>query len=541
VKSKSNLVRCMALIILVLVVQKLWALDPSIPEDALLYASFDLARDTNPKSFEADFAGGKRSGKPLTDNTEKVIEVDLHKTWNNIVYRCFPTGATNQAIAFEGAANIDPKRGAIGFWVKSAAGKSWTPGKTRKDVYVTLEGGGAVLSIISDKPETLTVDSTVSGSEKMEVPFKVSKDDWHFVLVSYDDGKAEIFLDGRASGTTDRVLLPSSVERIIIGQFGPGAATNKLLDEFMIFSRPMKLSDANRLYLTRGGVALRKMTSIVKTGRKISVDGIIDPDEWRDAAVITGMLKVKSANVFCVYGPAQVADDQGFFYLTYDDDYLYVAYYAPPPARIKDRSEIVAVMLQKTRFQHDADDCIIIFVQDQYPNGDSYKFAVNGADVTYDFTVGGINPGSKLSGINLAWEPGWRPRSVLNPEGWHVEAALPFADLEIPRPEPGDTWRMNFIRRWKQVKVQDDAWAFGIRTEDTKKHVAIPAGHIKFQGDEGVVVRVFGMHESGMPNMAFCSFGTFFWDGENFNSIINDKQRNYRGVLEAGCRQHALR
>jgi hypothetical protein len=31
--------------------------------------------------------------------------------------------------------------------------------------------------------------------------------------------------------------------------------------------------------------------------------------------------------------------------------------------------------------------------------------------------------------------------------------------------------------------------------------------------------------------MAYDQFGTEFWDGENFNSIINEKQRTYRGVL----------
>ncbi len=41
-----------------------------------------------------------------------------------------------------------------------------------------------------------------------------------------------------------------------------------------------------------------------------------------------------------------------------------------------------------------------------------------------------------------------------------------------------------------------------------------------------------GQHNSGMYNMAFCQFGTDFWDGENFNSLINDKQRTYRGVLD---------
>ncbi len=41
-----------------------------------------------------------------------------------------------------------------------------------------------------------------------------------------------------------------------------------------------------------------------------------------------------------------------------------------------------------------------------------------------------------------------------------------------------------------------------------------------------------GFHQSGTPNMAYEGFGTYSWDGENFNSIINEKQPTYRGVLD---------
>lgn len=39
------------------------------------------------------------------------------------------------------------------------------------------------------------------------------------------------------------------------------------------------------------------------------------------------------------------------------------------------------------------------------------------------------------------------------------------------------------------------------------------------------------IHSSGMPNMAYMAFCEVFFDGENLNSLINDRQQTYRGVL----------
>jgi hypothetical protein len=39
-----------------------------------------------------------------------------------------------------------------------------------------------------------------------------------------------------------------------------------------------------------------------------------------------------------------------------------------------------------------------------------------------------------------------------------------------------------------------------------------------------------GFHDSGGPRMAYMSFATFLWDGENYNSVLSEKRRTYRGI-----------
>lgn len=46
-------------------------------------------------------------------------------------------------------------------------------------------------------------------------------------------------------------------------------------------------------------------------------------------------------------------------------------------------------------------------------------------------------------------------------EFWQVEVKVPFADLELPAPKPGDTWRANFYRfnRTKGLPVEELSWS----------------------------------------------------------------------------------
>jgi hypothetical protein len=46
-------------------------------------------------------------------------------------------------------------------------------------------------------------------------------------------------------------------------------------------------------------------------------------------------------------------------------------------------------------------------------------------------------------------------------EFWQVEVMIPFADLNLPAPKPGDTWRANFYRfnRTKGLPVEELSWS----------------------------------------------------------------------------------
>ena len=47
---------------------------------------------------------------------------------------------------------------------------------------------------------------------------------------------------------------------------------------------------------------------------------------------------------------------------------------------------------------------------------------------------------------DMAWNGAWTVKTAVLPDGWSAEIAIPFADLGVAAPTPGDIWRFNLCR-----------------------------------------------------------------------------------------------
>jgi len=243
---------------------------------------------------------------------------------------------------------------------------------------------------------------------------------------------------------------------------------------------------------TYGMGELRKLVSVVKTETAPAIDGIMDEGEWNDAAAVTGLTATAPEDYkFGLRKMENVARDQSTFWITYDDQYLYIAHHSPPPARIRQDPAQIAAMLGK--------DSVRLALADPYPSGDDYWIFVDPGGASA-FTHGSRThmgsprtpvPGSHLKGLNHDWNPRVVHGSTQTLEGWVFEVAIPWEDFgpHIARPQPGGILRMNFIRHWRKIIAEDHFWKmFDWETADPGR--MLPAGELLFQGDEGIVVRL---------------------------------------------------
>ncbi|MFZ4506859.1 MAG: sugar-binding protein [Fimbriimonas sp.] len=151
------------------------------------------------------------------------------------------------------------------------------------------------------------------------------------------------------------------------------------------------------------------------TTKPPTLDGTITDSEWSDAVTFEGLQE---------FSTRQAAPDAAKFWLAYDSQYIYFAAKLadPQPSRIQANEYRSNVSL-------DGDDSVTLSLD----LGGSLS----------DFSEFGFNPRGATS-INLAggraakkeWTGEVLSQARLTPEGWEVEARIPWKVLSLPAPGP---------------------------------------------------------------------------------------------------------
>jgi hypothetical protein len=434
------------------------------------------------RRFTALLKDGKRvAGRPLGSNAiARSVAADKYKDEDNIWVnsaRQLPAGANDSAVEY-------PVDGAFGLASATVAievrGRGWSAASGFEETLITFEKGGETLAVLTDGTGNLALRSS-GGTVSAKVD---ALDGIHTIIAAFENGQGTLYLDALPIARGSVAGMPA-VETVTVGQIGKGPGEDKDIIAVEIHDRPFIQAEVSKWHLDVGLQPPAHLT-LVERRNPIAIDGAINSDEWADAARITGLVKVGSDGQYTIGGPATLASDQSIFYLTYDNEKLYVAHYSPPPERIKDQPQLIVAMLKRTMDKHDdalvMDDNIKLTFMDGYPQGEEKKIYINGQGTTYEF-------------LPLKWDPKMEVKSRLTNTGWYVEASIAWEDLHVGMPEPGKTVRMNMLRGWKQEMDENHIWTFGIYDRESGRKAEErggpnPAGAVTLAGDQGIVVRL---------------------------------------------------
>ncbi len=461
-------------------------------------------------AFDAE-AKGVAKGTPLTPETWAVkssISGQRTAPAGVTVWPIHPkmlwTGGANQAVAWPAKGNVHPAAGAISLFVQ---GDNWDAGTAARETLIVLEGKAGTLAVEKSAPSTLAV--TLNGTALITTPY-TAPHRCHHIVVNYEKGKVALYLDRRLVGDKEGVTLPTEYERLVVGQLGPGAAAaNKFIDDVAIYRRPLLPGEVAKIYYLEGQHELLKLVTLPRLTTPVKIDGIFDAGEWDRAAGICGFVDQSRADSYVFYaGPGKPFDVEDTIRLAYDDEYLYFAYDNPPPASIKGNAPIIAAMLKVTRpgfdTDVDADDSLFIDIHRPYPYGDMYHLIVNGLNTHYEFSDGGAAKGSLEQKRDLQFNPKWITASTLTVQhGWRLEGKIPWADMKMAPPKPGETLHANFIRYWRNILSGSASWAQGIRHGEDDTIYYVPAGALRFGGPQDVVVQLHGIGSLTQGNLHF--------------------------------------
>lgn len=100
------------------------------------------------------------------------------------------------------------------------------------------------------------------------------------------------------------------------------------------------------------------------------------------------------------------------------------------------------------------DDCIELFIQPRQSGADYTHLIINAAGVRQDNLAG-----------ERATAHAWSAAAGRDDDAWTLEVRVPFADLDVAPPGPGETWRLNVCRS-RLPRQELSAWSPTLRSSD---------------------------------------------------------------------------
>jgi Carbohydrate family 9 binding domain-like len=178
---------------------------------------------------------------------------------------------------------------------------------------------------------------------------------------------------------------------------------------------------------------------VARTTTEIKVDGTLNEDAWRQATPIPLDFEYSPGNN--VRPPVKTD-----CFMTYDDRNLYIGCkaYDPQP------KEIRAHYMQRDNISiMAADDHISVLVDAFNDQRRALEFRVNPLGAQVDGTWSEVRSGTGLEDLSL--DLVWSSAGQITEEGYTVEMAIPFNQIQFPREGGAQTWGVSLSRNYPRV------------------------------------------------------------------------------------------
>ncbi|HEY8939136.1 MAG TPA: carbohydrate binding family 9 domain-containing protein, partial [Cellvibrio sp.] len=165
------------------------------------------------------------------------------------------------------------------------------------------------------------------------------------------------------------------------------------------------------------------------------IDGKLDEEIWKTAAVITDLRQIRPVDGAPVSARTEV-------YVAYDKDALYVA------ARLWDNPQEVTAKIMKQGSSLGEDDRIAVIIDPFNTGRNGYRFEVNANGVRNDMLY-------QNNRLQPEWTVIWDAAGAITDDGWIAEFAIPFKTLPLD-PEI-NSWGFNVSRAIRR-KGEEAVW-----------------------------------------------------------------------------------
>jgi len=189
----------------------------------------------------------------------------------------------------------------------------------------------------------------------------------------------------------------------------------------------------------------QKFINPIKTEQAVTIDGILDEDDWKNSEVSNGFITIRPE-------PGLNAAHDTDVKIMYDDHALYVSAFMHDSSRD-------SIMTQLTeRDDLGNTDFILIYIDTYQGGNDATQFVLASTGVQMDAKV------TTGHDEDWAWDAIWKGAVQLTDKGWYAEMEIPYSAIRFSKKNIQE-WNLNFIRRrvatgeqstWNPVDLKKD-------------------------------------------------------------------------------------
>lgn len=158
-----------------------------------------------------------------------------------------------------------------------------------------------------------------------------------------------------------------------------------------------------------------------RTSKPVKIDGLIDEEAWKDAAVMTNLVEFRPT-----VGRKEEHENRTITYLMYNDDGIYFGGYCYE--RTKD--SIATELSGRDGFG--TNDYIGIIFDTYYDKINGFEYFITPLGEQWDAKM---SPNSNGNDEDFSWNAVWESGAVIHNDGWSFEMFLPYSAIRFGKKE----------------------------------------------------------------------------------------------------------
>lgn len=177
-----------------------------------------------------------------------------------------------------------------------------------------------------------------------------------------------------------------------------------------------------------------------RTTKPVKIDGLIDDEAWKDAAVMTDLVEFRP-----VVGRKEVPETKTVAYLMYNDQGIYFGGYCYERTKDSIATELAG------RDGFGTNDYIGIIFDTYYDKINGFEYFVTPLGEQWDAKM---SPNPNGNEEDFSWNSVWQSGAVIHNDGWSFEMFIPYSAIRFGKKEV-QNWGVNITRRRRKTEQQN--------------------------------------------------------------------------------------